>query len=116
MVLAPRSSRDPSDLPHLAPRSLRDELTFCKDPPPPVSAVHLSCVSAESSPSSGIDRLGAEPPPSRPAAAGGPRSQPWLLQRREQLGSCSPPPSVIKASLQPPLGSGVLESPAQLAL
>lgn len=59
--------------------------------------------------------------PNHPAAAGGPRwrggaatsahsSQPWLLWCCEQLGRCCCWPSVIKVSLQPPLGWGGLES------
>lgn len=41
----------------LAPGSSRDHLAFCKDPADPISALHLSYISAESSPSSGIDGL-----------------------------------------------------------
>lgn len=41
----------------LAPTSSRDHLTFCKDPADPCFALHLSYISAESSPSSGIDGL-----------------------------------------------------------
>lgn len=59
--------------------------------------------------------------PNHPAAAGGPRwrggaatsahsSQCWLLWCCEQLGRCCCWPSVIKVSLQPPLGWGGLES------
>lgn len=80
--------------------------------------VQLKPLPAMGSIGSKADRL-----PNHPAAAGGPRwrggaatsahsSQCWLLCCCEQLGRCCCWPSVIKASLQPPLGWGGLESPA----